>query len=179
MKKVLSLIVVLVLFAGFTNGQSKLTLGVGGTLALPMGTFGDVVDMGFGGLVKGEMGFGSIIGTASVGYLTFGGKDVVGYKSSWSAIPILVGAKYPFASSFYGSFEAGLNMVTVEATSPEIKWGTTVLYPAQTVSTSSTEFGYALGVGYQLSAIDIVLKYQTMASSANFIGVNVIYNFGL
>ncbi|PIP77026.1 MAG: hypothetical protein COW85_11045 [Ignavibacteria bacterium CG22_combo_CG10-13_8_21_14_all_37_15] len=179
MKKVLSLLVVLVLFAGFTNGQSKITLGVGGTLALPMGTFGDVVSMGFGGLVKGEMGFGSMIGTASVGYVTFSGKDVAGYKSSWSAIPILVGTKYSFASSFYGSVEAGLNMVTVEATTPEIKSGTTVLYPSKTVSTSSTEFGYALGVGYQLSAIDIVLKYQTLASSANFIGVNVIYNFGL
>jgi len=179
MKKVLSLLVVLVLFAGFTNGQSKLTLGIGGSLALPMGTFGDVVSMGFGGLVKGEMGFGSYIGTASVGYLTFGGKDVSGYKSSWSAIPILVGTKYSFASSFYGSVEVGLNMATVESTIPEYKIGSTVVRPAQTVSTSSTEFGYALGVGYQLSAIDIVLKYQTLASSANFIGVNVIYNFGL
>ena len=54
-----------------------------------------------------------------------------------------------------------------------------MLYPSQTVSASETKFGYALGVGYQLSAIDIVLKYQTLASDANFIGVNVIYNFGL
>jgi hypothetical protein len=179
MKKALSLLIVLVLFAGFTNAQSKITLGVGGSLALPMGTFGDVVSMGFGGLVHGEMGFGTMVGTASVGYLTFGGKDVVGYKSSWSAIPILVGTKYSFAPGFYGSVEAGLNMVTVEATTPEIKFGSVVVYPSQTVSTSSTEFGYALGVGYQLAAFDISLKYQTMASSANFIGVNVLYCFGI
>lgn len=178
MKKVLSLIVVLVLFAGFTNGQSKITLGVGGTLALPMGTFGDVASTGFGGLVKGEMGFGSMIGTASVGYLTFGAKDLGGVKATWSAIPILVGTKYSFASSFYGSVELGLNMVTVKAETPEYSfWGVTI--PAESVSTSETKVGYALGVGYQLSAIDIVLKYQTLASDANFIGVNVIYNFGL
>lgn len=174
MKKVLSLIVVLVLFAGYTNGQSKITLGVGGTLALPMGTFGDVAEMGFGGLVKGEMGFGSIIGTASVGYLTFGAKDLGGAKTTWSAIPILVGAKYPFASSFYGSVELGLNMVTWKYESPASTY-----FPAVSTSSSESKVGYALGVGYQLSAIDIVLKYQTLASDANFIGVNVIYNFGL
>lgn len=178
MKKVLSLIVVLVLFAGYTNGQSKLTLGVGGTLALPMGTFGDVAEMGFGGLVKGEMGFGSIIGTASVGYLTFGAKDLGGAKTTWSAIPILVGAKYPFASSFYGSVELGLNMVTWKYERPAYtSYGYTI--PAASTSTSESKVGYALGVGYQLSAIDIVLKYQTLASDANFIGVNVIYNFSL
>ena len=178
MKKVLSLIVVLVLFAGFTNGQSKLTLGVGGTLALPMGTFGDVASTGFGGLVKGEMGFGSIIGTASVGYLTFGAKDLGGLKATWSAIPILVGAKYPFASSFYGSVELGLNMVTVKVESPEYNYFGYIV-PASSASSSESKVGYALGVGYQLSAIDIVLKYQTLASDANFLGVNVIYNFGL
>jgi len=178
MKKVLALVVVLVLFAGFTNGQSKLTLGVGGTLALPMGTFGDIASTGFGGLVKGEMGFGSYIGTASVGYLTFGAKDLGGLKTTWSAIPILVGTKYSFASSFYGSVELGLNMVSLKVESPATTYyGVTI--PAASASSSETKVGYALGVGYQLSAIDVVLKYQALASDATFLGVNVIYNFGL
>lgn len=193
MKKVLSLLVVLVLFAGFTNGQSKITLGVGGTLALPMGTFGDAASLGFGGLVRGEMGFGSIVGTASLGYLSFPGKDIsedqgsgvtTTYSTSFSAIPILVGAKYSFAPGFYGSIEAGLNMLSWEA-----KWETKVggvVYPAGSGSLtgSETKFGFAVGVGYQLSAFDISLKYQNLGTpengdALNFIGVNVIYNFGL
>jgi len=178
MKKALSLLIVLVLFAGFTNAQSKITLGVGGTLALPMGTFGDVASTGFGGLVRGEMGISSYIGTASVGYLTFGAKDLGGVKATWSAIPILVGGKYSFAPSFYGSVEVGLNMVTVKVERPAYTYyGYTV--PAASASTSETKFGYALGVGYQLSTFDISLKYQTLASDANFIGVNVLYNFGI
>ncbi len=178
MKKVLSLLVVLVLFAGFTNAQSKITLGVGGTLALPMGTFGDVASTGFGGLVRGEMGFSSFIGTASIGYLTFGAKDLGGVKATWSAIPILVGGKYSFAPKFYGSFELGLNMVTVKAEAPAYTYyGYTI--PATSASSSETKFGFAVGVGYQLSAFDIALKYQTLASDANFIGVNVLYCFGI
>jgi len=178
MKKVLSLFVVLVLFVGFTNGQGKITLGVGGSLALPMGTFGDIASTGFGGLVRGEMGINKIVGTASIGYLTFGAKDILGMKTTWSAIPILVGGKYSFAPGFYGSVEAGLNMVTFKVESPASTfWGVTI--PATSVSTSETKFGYALGVGYEISKFDISLKYQTLASDANFIGVNVLYNFGL
>lgn len=185
MKKVLSLIVVLVLFAGYTNGQSKITLGVGGTLALPMGTFADASSMGFGGLVRGEMGFGSIIGTASIGYLSFPGKDItedffgttITYSASFSAIPILVGAKYSFAPALYGSVEAGLNMLTVTAKASGAGY-------SSEASTSETKFGFAVGVGYQLSNIDIILKYQNLGTpdggdALNFVGVNVLYNFGL
>ncbi|MCK9424513.1 MAG: hypothetical protein M0Q21_00585 [Ignavibacteriaceae bacterium] len=193
MKKALSLLIVLVLFAGFTNGQSKITLGVGGTVALPMGTFADASSMGFGGLVRGEMGFGTIVGTASLGYLSFPGKDIsedqgsgvtTTYSTSFSAIPILVGAKYSFAPGFYGSLEAGLNMLSWEA-----KWETKVggvVYPAGSGSTtgSETKFGFALGVGYQMSPFDISLKYQNLGTpeggdALNFIGVNVLYCFGI
>ncbi|MDP3150675.1 MAG: hypothetical protein Q8N83_16265 [Ignavibacteria bacterium] len=196
MKKVLSLVVVLVLFAGFTNGQSKITLGVGGTLALPMGTFADASSMGFGGLVRGEMGFGTIVGTASLGYLMFPGKDIseevypgvnATYSSSFSAIPILVGAKYSFAPGLYGSVEAGLNMLswTAKYDVPAITVGSYTV-PASSGETtgSETKFGFAVGVGYQVSSFDISLKYQNLGTpeggdALNFVGVNVLYNFGL
>ncbi|MFA6597517.1 MAG: outer membrane beta-barrel protein [Ignavibacteriaceae bacterium] len=178
MKKLLSLLVVLVLFAGFSNAQSKITLGVGGSLALPLGTFADAASMGFGGLVRGEMGFGSVVGTASLGYLTFSGKDIdlgggTTLKTTYSDIPILVGAKYSFAPGFYGSAEVGLNMLTFSADVSGIS-----------VSTSETQFGFAIGAGYQIQAFDISLKYQNLGTPSggdalNCIGLNVLYCFGI
>ena len=68
--------------------------------------FGDVAGTGFGGTAQFEMQFmPQLLGTATAGYITWGGKDFRLHSSySYSAIPILVGAKYYFmpTGGFYG-----------------------------------------------------------------------------
>jgi len=170
MKRAFYLLLVLVVFAGLTNAQSKISLGVGGTLAVPLGTFADISSVGGGGLVQGEMSLGPVVGTASIGYVAFGSKDVLGsgVKNTTSAVPVLVGAKYSFSPLFYGSAELGLNFIS-----------TKVETPASSGTLSTNDFVYAVGVGVNLSTIDLSLKYQALNSSSNYIGVNALYFFGL
>src|SRR5436190_330391 len=93
---------------------------IGAELGLPMGTFGDGSNIGFGGSLRYEMPMGdnlALMGT--VGYLMFGGKDVTtgvpGFleyttSSKMSLIPIQVGAKYYFTEQqdgFYALAQIG------------------------------------------------------------------------
>ncbi len=54
MKKLFGLLFVVLFAFSFTNAQSKMAVSVGANLGLPMGTFGDVANMGFGGGAKFE-----------------------------------------------------------------------------------------------------------------------------
>lgn len=177
MKKHLSIILGLVLLVAFTNvnAQSKFTLNVGPELALPMGSFGDVAGFGFGGSVGGELGLAeNMKGFATVGYLMFGEKDVAGLgKWSYSAIPILVGAKYYLGKGgFYTMAETGFHLWTVEST-------VTFFGVSTTVDASSTEFTYGVGAGYEFGAFDVNAKYIGAGSGISYIGVRVAYNFAL
>jgi hypothetical protein len=175
MKKMLSILAVL-LVAFSLNAQSNLKFGVGPTVGLPMGTFGDVVTLGYGGLASGEMSIGDgIVGTLTTGYMMFSGKDVSGFKlGNWTAIPILLGAKYSFADQFYGMVQLGLNMVTFET--PSITFlGTTI----GGVSVSESKLGYGFGVGMDLGQFDVNVKYATLATDAAFIGLTAMYKFSL
>lgn len=49
MKKLFLLLFASFLMFSLANAQSKLAVGVGGNVVLPMGTFGDVAGMRFGG----------------------------------------------------------------------------------------------------------------------------------
>lgn len=184
MKKLIAVLFVFILMAGLTNAQSKMQLGVGGFVGMPMGTFGDVTSLGFGGVVQGEYSLGDkMVGTFTTGYLIFSGKDVTvgafSYKAGdWSIIPLMAGTKYYFADNFYGAVQAGLNMVSY--TNPGTTYtvfGVTVTSPEVTVSGS--EFGYTVGVGYEMGQIDLLAKYGSFMSNATFVGLSVLYKFGL
>lgn len=175
MKKTISILFV-VLFAFAINAQSKMSVGVGGNLALPMGSFGDAANMGFGGGAKFEYTLQSNLHlTASAQYLMFGAKDdIVGVE--WSIIPILAGAKYYFGQNFYSMAEVGMNLYNTKATINLPFFGKT------TVEASGSDFGFAGGVGYELpmgkNALDLSVKYQSYASSTTAINVGVAYKFG-
>jgi len=179
MKKTIffAVLVALLFTTGLTNAQSKMKLGVGGFVGVPMGTFGDITSMGFGGAVQGEYEMGDkLVGTFTTGYLIFSGKDVSGLKmGDWSIIPLLVGGKYFFANNLYGAAKVGLNMVSY--TSPEIKLGTIVIFPETKVS--ETKFGYAIGAGYDMGTLDLSINYGTFATDASYMGLTVLYKFGL
>ncbi len=185
MKKMFTIFAVLfVAFAVNTNAQSKMQLGIGPFVGLPMGTFGDITELGYGGAVQGELGMGdNLNGTLTTGYLIFGGKSqTIGEFTfdygDWSVIPVLVGSKYYFAQGVYGMVQAGLNFTSYTNKIP-LPGGGTI-----DVSVSDTEFGYGVGLGYELpmgasGALDLFVKYGSLASDANFIGFTALYKFGI
>ncbi|PIQ07951.1 MAG: hypothetical protein COW71_14260, partial [Ignavibacteriales bacterium CG18_big_fil_WC_8_21_14_2_50_31_20] len=91
MKKIYSILAVSLLLASLSFGQSGLKLGVGGVIELPIGIFGDVSSLGFGGAVVGEYQLADkIVGTFTTGYLMFSGKADI--YPDYSIIPLMVGA---------------------------------------------------------------------------------------
>lgn len=183
MKKLFSVLFVVLFAFTFVNAQSKMALGVGANLALPMGTFNDIAGMGFGGGAQFEyMLSPNISGTVSATYLMFGEKDLAGIaKYSYSIIPIQAGAKYYFGN-FYGLAEIGINLVSLSVDIPARTFmGVTI--PGSSASSSASEFGFGFGAGYVLpmgkNSLDISAKYQNYASSTAAINIGVAYKFGL
>lgn len=182
MKKLFAVLFVALFAFSFANAQSKMAVGVGGNLALPMGSFGDVSSMGFGGGAKFEYVLQSNLHlTASAQYLMFGAKDdIVGVD--WSIIPILAGAKYYFGQNFYSMAEVGMNFWSTTVKIPAIVVGGITIRPASEESVSDSDFGFAAGVGYELpmgkNALDLSVKYQSYASSTTAINFGVAYKFG-
>ncbi len=188
MKKLLSLVVVLVMvFAVSNHAQDKFHLGVGPFIGIPMGSFGDVTSIGFGGLAQGELEFTpQVVGTAQVGYILFSGKSVTesGFSfdyGDWSVIPVLAGVKYYFNPSFYGEAQLGLNFTSYTTTVPDFNFFTGT-YTTREVSFSDTNFGYGFGVGYVIpvgakGSIDFFAKFGSVASDAQFLGLTAFYMF--
>ena len=173
MKKFYSILAMSLLLASLSFGQSGMKVGIGGVVDMPMGTFGDVVGIGFGAAVVGEYKVADkMVATFTTGYLMFSGKE--DFFGDWSIIPLMVGGKYYFADNMYGTVQAGLNMVSITIPSFDF-FGVTV--PESTAS--SSEFGYAVGAGYEMGDIDLLVKYGSFMTDANYIGLTAIYKFAL
>ncbi len=178
MKKLMTILFVVMLFTGVISAQDK-SLGVGLNVALPMGNFGDFAGTGFGGTVVFEMEFSpQLNGTATAGYITWGGKDFGSFSYTYSAIPILVGAKYFFmpTGGFYGHGQIGFYLFSVDVESPS---GNSFF----TGSSSSTEFTISLGAGYEIPInenlmADIGAAY-IIISDLGHVGIRAGVIFGL
>ncbi|WP_343524467.1 hypothetical protein [Pedobacter sp.] len=179
MKKVL---LSLLMVAGLGFAASAQTEGavnkisVGPDFALPIGDFGDVYSLGYGGSVQGELNVAKSLNlTGSAGYLSFSYKkeykDLVkalgGNLKNEGAIPVKVGAKYYFGGNFYGAGELGAAFGTGEG--------------------SSTAFAYSptLGASFSVadkSSIDLGIRYEGWSrngSTSSFIGIRAAFAFGL
>ena len=176
---------------------------IGAELGMPMGTFGDAANIGFGGSLRYEMPMGDNLGLMlTAGYLTFGGKEttegVPGFfeftsKSTTGIIPIQVGAKYYFSEQqegFYGMVQLGLSLVNSknEVTVDVLGTKTTT----ETTSNGSG-FSYAPGIGYHLANLDFGLSYQLFSqtvtestlfgdisatSTGSYLGLRIAYVLG-
>jgi hypothetical protein len=189
MKKVLITIVALFLFVGISQAQNKMWLNIGGNVYLPMGDFADVAGTGFGGTAQFEMQFmPQLLGTGSIGYLTWGGKDIQllggNYSYSSSAIPVLVGAKYYFMPSggFYGQAQLGLFFFSTTVDVPSYNIGG-VTYGGGETSDSDSEFAFSFGAGYELPlspklTLDLSGAFLVI-SDANNIGIRAGIKFAL
>ncbi len=165
-----------VLFASTAFAQ-QLSYGGNLELAVPMGHFGDCVNMGFGLSAQAEYPVkDNIVATGSLGYLMWNGKDI--YEDmdySWSCIPIKVGGKYNLNDTgFYGIVEMGLYMFS-------IKWDYEYMGFSVKGDDSKTNFGFAPGVGYQMPfndkiKLDFSLQYET-AGDYDFLGLDLGVRF--
>lgn len=182
MKNLLTVLVLFVIaFSLSVNAQSK--VGIQGTLALPIGDFGDGYSLGFGGTATYMyMVNPNLAVTGSAGYLTWSGKDLLD-GATFSSIPVLVGARYMFGGGGkfmpYGFAQLGMHFVKSEVDIPSSTIGGFTV-GGGTASASDSFFGFGAGLGflYQLSDkmnLDINAGYDaisTTGSTSSYIGIN-------
>lgn len=162
MKKIYSVLIVIFLFAGLINAQSKIALGFNGGAGIPTGDFADGFDLGWGGNalfvyhISPNADF-----TGSAGYITWSGKDSI--DATYSSIPVLIGARYLFGKDKfhgYGSAELGAHFVTLDTPEYQIAEGETL-----GGSKTDTYFGWGIGAGllYNINEkidLDFSAKYN-------------------
>lgn len=190
MKNLLLAVVVLAMVfgVGSANGQGKISLGIGADVLMPIGSFGDVYNVGFGGTARGQYMVNDMFSVMlTAGYISIGAKDqgqsIVKLDNA-SMIPILAGAKYfftPSSESFrpYGALEIGIT--SFKQTLPSV---TILGVTYGGGSASSTEFTYAPAIGFESALgsgntkLDVAVRWNGI-SDANAIGGRVGVLFGL
>jgi hypothetical protein len=155
-----------------TMAQGRFSIGA--NLGLPMGSFGDAANVGFGGTVAYESSIKDKLNwTATAGYLTYSIKgSTSGASASTNMIPILGGVKYYMNESFNGFYVSGQLGFTIASIAYDFS-----SIGAGTGSVSETDFTIAPGVGYHLANIDIGASYQII-SNLNYVGIRAAYVFG-
>ena len=97
--------------------------------------------------------------TASIGFLSFSGKTVSGFKfPSETIIPVVGGVKYYFQkdnAGVYGAADMGLFFGNNDA---------------------GTKFGFSPGLGYRLSKLDFALRYN-LVTDISYWGLRAAYIF--
>ncbi|HUH47022.1 MAG TPA: hypothetical protein VLZ54_07730 [Arenibacter sp.] len=146
-------------------------IGVGAEVALPMGNFGDISNVGFG--VTGKVFYGlndnaDITGT--LGYLHFGLDDTNYVSGNISMVPIMFGYRHNFGG-FYA--EPQLGLVALRS-----KLDTNYGFGLYGGSYSETKFSLSIGGGYAMGDWDFGLRYQ-LVDNFNFLGLRVGYNFSI
>ncbi len=152
-----------------TSGFSQFSAGL--EIGLPIGSFSDGSNVGFGGSVRYDGAIQDKLNwTATGGFLSFGVKDL-GYGSSGSTtmIPIMGGVKYYFTETNKGLY-AGADLGLVFASlSVSTGFGN--------FSTSETKFGFTPGIGYRMGQFDFAARFN-LVSDLNYMGIRAAYVFG-
>ena len=173
MKKVFLTMAAVVALASASFAQKgNNQIGIGAEVGIPTGDFGEAMKAGFGGAVKGLYGIGTagqITGT--IGYTSFKMKgSSEDAKMSIGILPILAGYRHNF-SGFYVEPQVGYSIVRAK-----------VDMLGQSESDSEGAFAWAAGAGYQISGLDLGVRYQASTKdggSMGFFGFRVAKNFSL
>lgn len=181
MKKILAVMVLCTAFVLSSHAQKgQITISPGLELGLPIGNFGETTKFGIGVTAKGLYGLNDESDvTFTLGFIRFGAKGVDGedgVKASTSLIPLMPGYRYKFNEQFYGEGQLGLTIVRSKVN--VAGWGGV----GGGINASTTNFGYALGVGYMLGKIDLGLRYQGVSAaggSLSLVGIRAAYNIAL
>jgi len=202
MKKVILLLVVAL---SVVTASAQIKVGLNGGVGIPMGTFGDVFNTGFGGGISGEYLITPNISIGlNAGIYSFGMKDelldlfgmedmdgidlgdLLDMSAKFQITPITLTGKYYFITEGGIKPYAGLDLGLY---SSKTKVTVKVLGISQSADAgSSTDFGLAPVVGLQFGltdalAIDVNAKYHhifTEGEATSFIGFNLglVYTFG-
>ncbi len=171
MKTFISILIVILFSFGSLNAQSKMALGAGLVVSLPMGSFGDAANLGIGGTAAFELELmPQLTGVGQIGYISYGTKsDYV----SFSTVPVLLGVKYFFmpTGGFYGIGQLGLNFFSTSTETPSINVAG-FSFGGGSYSASSSEFTFALGAGYELPvspkfSLDFSGTFQLISNFTN------------
>ena len=163
MKKIYLLLFVLFISAASMFAQRP-GISIGGNVYFPVGDWAEIANTGFGGSVSYEHPFGkNIMGVIYSGYTSFS-SDIEGF--SWTAIPLLAGAKFYFTpkNDWYAAVLIGANFVTADYTSS-----------LGDASESSTEFAGNANFGYEIKTSD----KGAVDISAGFIYIDELSYFGM
>ncbi len=186
MKKLTAILFAVLLFTGVSFSQTP-PMYIGGALnlGLPVGTFGDIAGTGIGVTGQFELQLiPNLVGTGTIGYIKWSGKDIGFASYSISTVPILVGAKYYLVPMvpFYGMANLG---ITIVSTSTDLPTYNVVGYSfgGGSASASSSEFTFAIGAGYEVPltpsiTLDVNAAFNII-SDANYLGVKAGVKFPL
>lgn len=149
----------------------------GAELGFPMGNFSNVASAGFGISGRYEASIKDKLNwTASVGFLSFGGKAFLGGTfGNVSVIPLVGGIKYYFNTAndgFYATADLGLNVINYSVAYPNSGNGNGVTF----ASASTTRLGLAPGVGYRMGNWDFTGRFN-LVSDFNYFGLRAAYIF--
>jgi len=162
--------------------NERVKLGVNGGVQVPMGDFGRIAKIYFGGNISAEYLVFPKIGIGlNAGYYAYELEMVgKGYKELPSLIPVtLAGKFYPLTKSIrpYIGVEAGLYIVGIKVT-----------FDGKSDSISDSFFGVAPVAGFQFGlsnavSLDVNAKYSrvfTKEEPTDFLGCNVgiVFSFG-
>jgi len=163
MRTKLNILALAVIFASTSFSQSKINIGASFNLGVPVGEFSDIAKTAIGGSINSEYVFSDkIYATLAVYYYSYSSEiptvaiDGSTYDFSIEAIPVILGIKYFFNKSFFGTIEAGAHFMRVKAD----------VYLGDNLSTDfETKSGAGLGLGYRIqlaeaSLFEIMGVYQ-------------------
>ncbi|MES2061656.1 MAG: outer membrane beta-barrel protein [Bacteroidota bacterium] len=176
MKKPLLLLAIILSFSCTVKAQKGDNLfQISGQASLPTSNLADVVKTGFGAAIKGMYGFGVTKQhvTLEVGYDRFSVKNLPsGVDASYSAVPIYTGYRYTIGN-FNLEPQAGISINKVAGSSS-----------VGSASSTSTNFGWATGVSYSFTNLELGVKYQSSEiknsdDNLTFVGIRLAYNFSL
>lgn len=169
MKKTLLISLVAIAFAGIalspSQAQAQEGFGVGGQLVLPIGDWGDVVDLGIAPTVEYAYPLGpkmALLASVSFNYFL---TDFDGV--TFMAIPLLVGAKYNVAPRIHVIGQVGLDILYASIDGFD--------------SDTETELSVNLGAGYELGNLDLraSLWFPDLSETGDLaLTVGAVFHFG-
>jgi hypothetical protein len=193
MKNLLIASVVLLMVVALATpvpAASKMTLGVGADVLLPMGGFSDVNKLGFGGTVRFQYNVTPMAAVGGeAGYFTWGGKDLGGVSGpSFHGIPVRAFGKYYFMPEggprVYGMAELGIFF----GSSGEVSYTIPGYGTISGGGGSTTGFNFCPVVGVEIpvsggkNAVDLSVRYDGISVSGGTngsLGFRVGYTFPL
>ena len=179
-----------------SSAQTKMGVSAAVDVLLPMGSWGDVVGVGFGGDAQFQYNFTpNASAGVELGYFTWGGKDLASGISGpgYKGLPFRVFGKYYFMPAdkkgIRAFAQAGLGLFFGSSGDTEINTGIPGVPVYKVEGASSTDFTYVIGAGaeYPISADGRTMltgnvrwdAIATSGTSANNIAFRIGVLFGL